>query len=406
MKKKISFALLSLILASNISCKSDDDVSSGITGSLTVEEGKEQLENNSIELLNKIEDFKNDDALNEIIELAEYINGSTTTKSSGFKEIAFNTINNVSSMKTENTDIVLFNAKQSTAIIAENSLVDDFNEETGVYEWNATTEEFDKTGESDDIIYNISYNDKVAVFSFTDFNTTIAGGDDTEELPTLIKANLKINTTTVFSQDFTASFQDDQLIPLSINNITTIGGFVFTTSYSNNNNTSITQSFEFKIGDTVITSYNFTTNGDFNNENANIDDIIDNVAISFQFLDAKLTITATDDNFNTDSELSIDEQIALLNSNIIGELSIDTKSIAKTEFYKDEETQTSYVYNPDTQSGEYVEITEDIINIRFLFEDGTSNDFDTYIEGSFTELEDKFDAVFEAYEDLFEGIEL
>ncbi len=382
MKKKFSLALLSLILASNISCKNDDNVSSEITGSLTVEEGKKQLEDNSLELLKNIEDFKNDDSLNEIIELAEYLNSSTTTKSSGFKEIALNTINNASSMKTENADIILFNAKQSAAIIAKNTLDDDFNDEKGIYQWNATNEEFDKTGESDDIIYNITYNDKVAVFSFTDFSSATVGNDE-NEVPTLIKANLKINTTTVFAQDFTASFQDGQLIPSSINNTTTIGAFVFSTSYSNNNNTSITQSFEFKIGDTVITGYNFSSNGNFNNEDADIEDIVDDLTISFQFLDAKLSITATDDNFDSESELSIDDQIALLNSNVMGELSINNKSIAKTQFYKD----------------------GDIANLRFLFEDGTSNDFDTYIEGSFIELENKFDTVFEAYENLFEDID-
>lgn len=402
MKKKISLALLSLILASNISCKSDDDsTDSEITGSLTVEEGKQQLEDNTIEILNKIEDFKNDDALNEIVELAEFLSSASTSKSTGTKKTALNTISNVASVK--NTDLVLFNANQSIALFADTPLADDFEEETGVYQWNADTEEFDKTGESDKIIYNIVYNSKVAVFTVTDFITTITGSDDTE-VPTLAKANLKINGNTVFTQNFTASFQNDQLIPSSVDNTTTIGAFVMSTSYANTDNKSITQTFEFKISSTVITSFNYTTNGNFNNEDGNIEDTVDNAAISFQFLNAKLDITAKDDNFNSDSDLTVDQEVALLNSNTTGELSINNKSIAKSEFYKDQDTYTDYVYNSNTQQYEEVEVNEDIINLRFLFEDGTTNDFDTYIEGSFTEMEDKYNVVFDAFETLFEDV--
>ncbi len=402
MKRKISLALLSLILVSNISCNNDkDEKDSETTGTLTVEEGKQQLEDNSIEILNKIEDFKNDNALNEIIELAEFLTSASTSKSTGFKKTALNTVSNVASVK--NTDLILFNAKQSIVLITDTPLADAFEEETGIYQWNAETSEFDKTDESDKIIYNIDYNSKVAVFTITDFITTTTGSSNTE-VPTLAKANLKINDNTVFTQNFTTSFQNDQLIPSSINNTTTIGDFVMSTSYTNTDNKSITQTFEFKISDTIITSFNYSTNGNFNNEDGNIEDTVDNVAISFQFLNANLDITAKDDNFNSDIELSVDQKVDLLNSNTTGELSINNKSIAKSEFYKDQDTYTDYVYNSNTQQYEEVEVNEDIVNIRFMFEDGTTNDFDTYIEGSFTELEDKYNAVFDAYETLFKDV--
>ena len=126
--------------------------------------------------------------------------------------------------------------------------------------------------------------------------------------------------------------------------------------------------------------------------------------MSFQFLNATLSIDAKDTGFDSDKELSIDEQIDLLNSNIIAELSINNKSIAKSTFYKDQDTYTDYVYNSNTQQWEEVEVSDDIVNAKFLFEDGTTNDFDTYFDGSFTSLEDKFETVFEAYEDLFSGI--
>lgn len=408
MKKFYALALCA-VLAFNISCGSDDNGdSSKVKGSLTVEEGKEQLEDNSIELLNKIEDFKDNDALSKIIELAEYLSPANTTKSSDSKNIALNTISNISSIEGTNKGIISFNAKQAVTVVDDSSLLDDYNEEKGIYNWNSETEEFDKTGTSDDIIYNIAYNNgKTAVFTVTDFNTTIAGGDDTEELPTLAKANLKIDGVTVFSQEYSATFQDGQLIPAKVNNTTTIADFHFITAYTNSNNSTVKQSFQFKLNSDVITGFDYTAKGNFNNEDGNVEDIFDSVSVSFQFLDAALTVSAKDDNFDSEDEtLTIDEEIALLNSNTSAQLSINNKLIAESEFYKDEDTYTDYQYNSNSQSWEEVEITEDIINARFLFEDGTTNDFDTYFEGSFTELEDKFEAVFDAYEDLFGNIEI
>lgn len=416
MKKTISLAVLSFILVLNISCGGDDVTETGgpqITGALTVEEGKTQLEENSIELINKVDAFQNDTELNEIIELAEFLSETNTTntiKPVKFKTTMLNTLNNASSLQTAKNSVI-YNSKQAATILAETPLTDDFNEEKGIYVWDADTEEFVRTGDSDDIIYTVNYNNKVAVFTFTDFAATVTGNevDDNEvELPTLAKANLKINNNTVFSQDFSASFRGEQLIPTTIKNTTTLGGFTFTTSYTNANDSKITQSFEFKIDNSVINNFVYTANGNFSNldsdTDGNIEDFIDSSTFSFQFLDANLTITANDNNFDSEADLTIDQEIALLNNNIKGELSINNKSIAVSQFYKDQDTYTDFVFNPATNNFDEVEVSEDFSNIRFLFEDGTSNDFDTYFEGSFTELENKFETVFDAYEILFEDI--
>ncbi|WP_218599744.1 hypothetical protein [Polaribacter sp. NJDZ03] len=385
MKKIYLLTVLCATLFINTSCESNDnDDSIKISGSLSVEEGKTQLEDNTIELLNKVESFKNDNALNDIIELAEYLNADNSVKNKSFKNTALKTISNIANIETTTNGLTAFNAKQAVAIIAETSLIDDFNNEKGIYTWNAETEDFDKTGNSDDIIYNVAYNDgENAEFSFTDFTTTLVGSNNDEELPTLAKANLKLNGTTVFSQNYTATFKNGQLIPTAINNTTSIGAFSFVTTYTNSNNKSIKQALSFKLGDDVILGYDLTTNGNFNDElDGNIEDIVDNVTYSFQFLNAALTLKANDAGFDSDSELSVDQQLVLLNSNTSAELSINNKYVAKSQFYKD----------------------EDIVNARFLFEDGTTNDFDTYFDGSFTSIEDKFDAVFDAYESLLGDI--
>ena len=406
MKKIYLFALCASLFMNLTSCKSNEEEETETSTTLTIEQGKNELEDNTLELLDKVENFKNNSALNEIIELAEYLSTESALKSSSFQKKTLNTLSNISEIKTSSNNFLIFNAKQATTILSESSLIDDFNDEKGIYDWNPETEEFDKTGDSDDIIYNIAYNNgKTAVFSFTDFNTTYVGSDNDEELPTLAKANLKINNNTVFSQDFSATFQNGQLIPKKIDNKTTIGDFSFVTSHTNSNNSTIQQNFEFKLSNDVIMGFNLSTKGNFSNDlDGDVEDVLDNMTMSFQFLNATLSMSAKDDGFDSDKELSIDEQISLLNSNMTAELSINNKSIAKSIFYKDQDIYTNYMYNSNTQQWEEVEVSEDIVNVKFLFEDGTTSDFDTYFDGSFTSLEDKFETVFEAYEDLFSDI--
>lgn len=403
MKKFYAFALCS-VLAFNISCKKEETAPEEpveIDGSLSVEEGKNELEKNSINLLEKIEAFKDDKALNEMIELAEFLNNPTSNNST-FQKTVFNTLSNISSIKNE--DIIIFNAKQSVTIINEDSLLEDFNNEKGIYNWNDDSKEFEKSGNSDDIIFNIEYdNGKKAVFSFTDFNTGIS---NEEEVPTLVKANLKIGSTVVFSQDFSATLINKQILPASIKNTTSIGGFSFTTSYTNSNNDSVEQTTAFTLNNETIMSFTATVKGNLNNSDAEgAEDILDNANMTFTFLDAAITMDLKDSNVDSNKDYSIQEAIALLNSNTNAELIVNNKSVAKSEFYKDTDTYTNYEINPNTGNLEKVEVSEDIINVRFVFEDETTSDFDTYIDGSFTELESKFDAVFNAYESLFEDFE-
>lgn len=433
--KNIYLLALCSVLFLNLSCSGEDDSEEAsaveeaanaeeqvVSGPLSVEEGKQQLEENTLAIIDKIEAFKNDDALNEIVELAEFLGGGELLSEEDddyadtdvvvaeeyiSEEVVLKTISNIANLEPTTEGIVVFNAKQAVTL-ANKEISDDFDDAKGIYTWNADTEEFDETGSSDDLIYNMTYNDgKTAVFSITDFSTTLAGADSDEELPTLAKATLKIDGVTVFSQDFSASFNSGQLIPAKIENTTTLGGFSMETSYTNSNNTSITQSFELGLGDTVIIGYGLTTNGDFKSDlEGNVEDVVDDATINIQLLNANLELSAEDTGFDSDSELSIQELVDLLNSNIDATLSVNNNTVATGEFYKDEDTYTDYeyIFNGETYEFNEYEVTEDVVNARFLFDDGTKNDFDTYIDGSFTSVENEFETVFEAFEELFSGI--
>ncbi len=408
MMKQIKAILLTLILVVSYACDSTDDSGAKedeITGSLTVEEGKKQLEENSIKVLDKVESFESDDALNDIVELAEYLSNSNLEKSSGFTKKMFGTIKNIAAIQNDSQDPIVFNAKQSVMFFRDKPLANDFNDEKGIYSWNPNTEEFEKTGMSDDIIYNVNYNSNVAIFSITDFETKETDNEDLDEVPTLAAASLKINNTTVFTQKYSGSFNGNEVIPSAINNETAIGEFSFVTEVTNADNKSSKQSLNFKIGDCLILGFENKLNGNFSDEEAEVDVLFDNTTATIQVLDAKIVTTGIDDNFDEDADLTINEAVTLLNTNVNSELSINNKSIAKSLFYKDEDTYTTFEFNPNTNEFDEVEMTEDILNVKFVFEDETSSDFDTYFDGSFTALEDKLETVFDAYEMLFQDLE-
>lgn len=380
MKKIFSLLLCATFVLA--SCGSDDD-GGRKSGSFGIEEGKAKLEDNSVEILKKIEAFENDSALQLIVELAEFLSRENDTEFKTTENTALKSITNIASV-AEDGDVFAMNVNQLTTIAAEESLLADFDDETGIYQWNETIEDFEKIGESSDIIYNVSYNGKTAVFSFTDFNATIINSDLLEdELPTLAKLNLKINNTVVFSQDYNATFEQGKAVPIAMNNTLKIGEFSFVVAHTKTANTVVDQSFSFNIGDEAITAYALKANGDFSTEEGLVEDIVDNATVSFTFLDAVLSLTANANIFS-DSALSLSEEVNLLNSNVNGELSIEGKSIAKTQFYED----------------------QDSINARFLFEDTTTADFGVYIDGSFGEVEAKFEEVFDAYERLFANVDL
>ncbi len=406
---KINRLLVATVFFAIVSCGSDDGGDGGngggngdvtpvkppVEASLTVEEGKEKLEDNSIELLNKLDSFSDDTALEQIVELAEFLTASDEASDN----VAVTTVANVASLK-ENKDIVLVGAKQ-LAIVSQ-PLKEDFNEDKGVYEWNDDSDDFVKVSDSDDLIYNIDYDGNTAVFSVTDFNSTIV---EDEEFPVLTNASLTINGTKVFEQTYTATFTNGLTVPTSLQNETSIGGLEFLISHSRSN-AKITQSINFSIDDTAVLGYTTTANGDFSDEDNSVEGILDNSTVSLTLLDANLFITANDNNLDSNADLSIDEEIELLNNNVEAQLSIDGSLVANSQFYKDQDTYTDYFYDADTDTFQSVEVSEDIVNARFLFDDESTVDFDTYFNDSFTEAETKFESVFDAFEDLFGDIDL
>jgi len=166
--KKILFT--SAIILGLYSCGSDSADNNGeeLTP-FTVEQGKLELEDNAIAFLAEIDSYKNDNALTEIEDISDALLIDVAGKS-----IASKTFNNLSNLQSGKIDIIAFNS----SVFEDISLMDDYNEQTGIYQWNSATEEFDKTEESNNIVYKIAYNNKNAEFVVSDFKTVTFTADN------------------------------------------------------------------------------------------------------------------------------------------------------------------------------------------------------------------------------------
>lgn len=414
MKKIISSILIISTLL--FSCSSDDGGGSKnddnpdpdepvITGEFsTVEEGKNALENNAIEILEKIEDFNNDSALEQIIELAEFLYTEDETIEEDQIDIA-STIVNITNLGAKNIDLATFNSRQSKAFA--DTLQGDFDESTGVYDYDEATDDFVKTAESDDVIYNIAYNGKNATFTISDFETSFFT-PESEEVPTSVKSNLVIDGVTVFTQELSASVDTGKYLPNSYSGSIKIGELSLESELLNTGNNTITESISFKIGDSTIMYLGTTASGNFNDIDNNGDEIdsdIEDVLSTSKLTMSLLNMSVTFDgkvpsDYSSENEPTVD----LLNDNIDIQLSVDNKLVANGEFY----TETFIEYDTYFNGTEYVteEYETESLNIRFKFPDDTTSDFDTYFTDSFGSVEDKFTSVFELFEEDTQNVGL
>lgn len=393
--KKILFA--SAIILGFYSCGGNDSTESGeeLTP-LTVEQGKQELEDNSLAFLTEIDNYKNDDALTEIKEIADVLLLETESKS-----VASKNFNNLIDLQSGKKDIISFNSSTFNDV----SLIDDYNAETGIYEWNKSTEEFDKTGDSNNIIYKVSYNNKNAEFIVSNFKTTTFTTDN-EEVPTSLKSSLKIDGKEIFSQTYSASVDNGKYLPNSVTNSVKLGELTIATKLINESNKTLKFETSFSIGKTSLMSYYVAASGNFNeidtkgdniSEDTKIEDILDSSEFSMSFLNAKITGKVTEPSTIPEDDISTEEAVNLLNENVLIDITVNNKSVAKGEFYIDEYEDGYYDWN-----GNYIEETYTDPNLRLLFSDGTTADFDTYFGQGFSSVEGKFDDVIDSYTAKFE----
>lgn len=356
--KNILKSVLLFGLFTFVAC-SKDDKSNSIEPEgkpLTVEEGKQELENNSIEVLNKVNEFRDDNSINEIIEFLEFLQEDQTQNE--VVDIAENSFQISTEIKEGNISPLKFPTIQKNILSQSNDddLKDEFNQAEGTHTWNTITEDFDYVpNNSGKIIYIVNQNNKIGVMTISNFDSYVHASG--ESAPKSINISLTVDGKSISTMNYSTSIDEQKHIPNSINTTMSLGALSFEGKMSSNN-TEGSISTNFKISDVPIIGMNFNGKGNYTdinntgNSNKSLDLLVNSTAANFSIGNTVISFDTTIPN-EVDNEKTTDEWVNLLNKNSNTTLSTANKKIADGEFYKktyiEEDVYMSSSYNDDDE---------------------------------------------------------
>ena len=374
------------------------------------DEGKQVLEDNAIELVTAIDNFRNDPALLEVENFLETLESYLTEEYEEEEDInveldqAFlmsqvkTNLAYIDKIKNINNDILSAEYPIGAFETAEeeplNDLQEEYNESVGIYTWNEETNEFDITeNPAGTIIVNMTLEGETTSFTISNFSS-VEHTEIDEAFPTSVNTILKIGANTLMEMEHTMELSENQLIPTSIAQSVSFGSL----SYEMNMETSdeqITSSESLEIDGVNILSYSATLNGTFE-EATTVSNSDEEVGISI--LDtASSTFSIGKTTISFEGELPSETEIdnaennqaleSLLNNSVDVTISSGGREIADAEFEIIEETNTD-------EFGTYTDVYPNLI---LNFDDGTSADIEAYTEVGFDDLMDRINQLVETY---------
>jgi hypothetical protein len=395
------------------SCK-DDDKKSVVPvvefptefDSKTVEENKIQLENNGIALVDNLTAFKNTAGIKTSLSFEHFL--SVASLPSGRKATSNNAIDMLLSLahfgrgKVSASDVLTGMRQKEDPTTAQ----EEYDAAVGIYTYNAANNEWTQEVTGDRIVFKFpateggtSNNAEFAIYGYTSVQVVNKATDYTGDLPTALKADLTVDGTKQIEYTFSASYKSNG-DPESVATALTIG--VFKLSFDAKNTTSeVGVNYALtKSGENLI-ALGAGATGTFNSdaENSGPGDVLNTSTAYFQLMNIKFAgevkVKTLTDALSTVE--TIEQQAAAwnANANLIVYYADSKKKIADSEFYSTTRTtseeycyfdEIDQVYTCDTY-----EETNDVIDIKLVFADGSKSDLQTYTDIGFDELSTKFE---------------
>jgi hypothetical protein len=407
--KKIYRKLIPLCLGSIVlfSCQKDDEVKSDNGypdkfSELTVEQNKENLEDNGIKLVNNMTDFKNSSGIKTAIAFSSFLGESTPDNSGMRRHSGIRLINLLSGFGNGKISVqqVLSNLRVTEDENSFESIQQMFEEYSGVYAWSTATNDWVYTKTGTKIVFEFpstktgtSNNASFTLFDYKGINTPTNYIEDySGDLPTKLMADLSVNGNKEISYSYVASYNTEGE-PTSLETSLTVNSFKLTVSVSNDSKVAQAD-YSLKKADQVLIAFGSNASGSFKStnilESEAIGSVVETSNAYFQLLNIKMAgdvnVKAIDQAVN--DSISMDKKIELINGNYkFMVFYVDSnQKIAETEFYKGVRTVEKFNYDTFT----YEEVTEDVADIRLIFADKSKADLETYTNTGFTEITDAF----------------
>lgn len=409
---KLAIILLALSML-QFSCKKDkeEEPSTQTLTEVSVTEGKSLIEDSAVDMINKADNFRTDAAVVGMHELSDYLDQNMiTTRIEGTPQIFNYFLSLGEAVSSGKIDVKDLSTRQIKTM-RSGGLYQDYNEETGIFVWNAGEGDFIKTGESSDINYSINYMvngvAKSASFIVSNFSIKTI---DMEEIVKSVNVSFKIDAVEYLGFSLASAYSN--YLPTSINATLIFGALSAELSFDNSSNTSLNAEGKIKLDNSVLFKNKYAATGNFTTIDNGEEVTEENSESIFNSASTELTILSlvlsADMNLqpvaayiNANPEADIDAVVAKLNENSTILLkTTNNQKIADGEFYAATYEYSDFEYNENT--GEYMEVTysEQEMDIRFVFEDGTRSDFETYFGEGFQTMEDQFNSMYDSYESM------
>lgn len=456
MKAKI--LILSALVFSLVACEKDEvkdakleeiDLEKPVYAEKTVAQTKADIENTGVLMVNELKSMNQDPGVKATVSLLALMsaesNDDNFQQSRYFKVMS--AVQNISSNKPDAT--LMFKALSDST---STSLLNEFNELAGTYEYDFVSNEFKfaANSSSETIVFifpaseesksarkldgnMIIYKPKVVSGNFTALDNSLT------ELPTELKYELKVNNNNVASYNFTASYQSDG-IPTNVVSKLAIGAFEFKVNYGYKQ-TEVSVNYSFTHGSTTILDLGATVGGTFTKDSIDrvtetfieIDSsyytyfnwetgeydtvyqtwenervemyperVLKNANAHFQFMDVKIAGKIDFANFMKEARKSdelehpIDSAPSIINKyvDLVVVYASTNKAIAKAQANLSVEIVQDQNCDYDFNTGEWkcvvVDRSEKIIGVDMIFADGSKSSMENYFNSGFDKVLNSF----------------
>ncbi|MBO7125455.1 MAG: hypothetical protein J6V74_06390 [Bacteroidales bacterium] len=367
------------------------------------EQSKVDIEQAGMELSNELQEMKDGKAFNAILQLANLVNGGE------LKNYTLKATNVESKLK--GYDI-------------PDEFAEEIKENSGLFIWNGEDFEQADVQWENKATYKFPFDDKGE--NNCEITAEVKFDDNYNNAPKELTTTLKIEGVECLKISFNATYSNEY--PTYVKEAFTIDNYSFESVF-NRTNSSISESASFKHGSKILLSCSGEAKGDFNDNN--IDRIIEEegdldndfyasilgkTAFSAQIMNLKMVASALpsdllkiDEGENTQESMQkfADEVNKYIDCSIVN--TSNNSKIADVKVFVEKEVYEYGTYEWD-EDGNYQYITKegedyDIIP-KLVFADGSTMDFEDYVEKGFDNVKRSFENLFDDLVKVFEKYDL
>jgi hypothetical protein len=429
------FKFSALLLAGSliVSCSKDDEQVAPTNepefptefSELTVEQNKEKLEDNGIQLVDKVTNLKNTGGIQASIAFSKHVDGSKGLDNLEGGRQASNHGTGVARLLAAFGEGKSSTSQTLAALrVAEDdftSFQDEFNSAKGIYTYNKANDTWAYQATGDKVVFKFPSKENGttnnAEYSIFDYKgTTISGGlggDDYKgDYPTSLKIELTVDGNKKMGYSFAAAY-DSKGTPTNVSLSIEIDSYKFAYDVTNTT-TEVKVNYALTEGGNNLVALGASSTGNFNSDVINNSDgpeeVFNTGSAYFQIMNIKFSSSVDFDKLASDlDKADTDElQSAAWNSNLklLVYYADSKKKIADSEFYVVDNSysyEDCYTYyNQETEQDEQIcntyEYVDKDVEIKMVFADGSKSDLAAYTDAGFAEFSDKLEAFFDDIE--------